>query len=76
MKNIKVERNIQLWRCFELAGFLKLIKFTVLFYFESSDRSELVDWLKSKSSTRYVYSRFKTVTKPFLEKVQHKSTSF
>ena len=36
-KNIKVQHNIQL---------LKLIKFTVLFYYTSSDQSEKVDWLK------------------------------
>ena len=51
-------------------NFLKLIKFTVLFYFVSSDQSEMVDWLKSKSLTRcQVYPRLKTVTKTFLEKV-------
>ena len=33
--------------------FLKLIEFTVLFYFVSSDQSEMVGWLKSKSLTRY-----------------------
>ena len=55
--------------------FLKLIKFTVLFYFASSDQFKMVDWLKIKSLTRYyVYPRLKTVTKNFLEKVQHKST--
>ena len=54
---------------------LKLIKFTVLFYFASSDQFEMVDWLKSKSLMRYyVYRRLKTVTKNFLEKVQPKST--
>ena len=44
--------------------FLKLIKFAVLFYFASSDQSEMVDWLKSKYLTRYhVYPRLKTVCK-------------
>ena len=56
--------------------FLKLIRFTVLLYFASFLESEMVDWLKSKSLTRYHgYPRLKTVTKTFLEKVQHKSTN-
>ena len=55
--------------------FLKLIKFTILFYFASFNQSEMVDWLKRKSLMRYhVYPRLKTVTKTFLEKVQRKST--
>ena len=74
-KNIKVQHNIKLWR--NLLYFLKPIKFTVLFYLASSDQSEMVDWLTSKSLTRYHgYSRLKTVTKTFLEKVQHKSTTY
>ena len=57
--------------------FLKLIKFTVLFYYTSSDQSEMVDWLKSKSLTRYLiyHEIMKTVTKTFLEKLQYKSTT-
>ena len=54
--------------------FLKLIKFTILFYFAFSDQSEMVDRLKSLTSY-HVYSRLKAVTKIFLEKVQHKSTT-
>ena len=57
--------------------FLKLIKFTDFFYFESSDQSEMVDLLNSMYLTRYhVYPRLKTVTKTFLEKVQRKSATF
>ena len=49
-------------------------KFTVLFYFASSDQSEMVDRLKTKSLMRYyLHPRLKTVTKTFLEKMQHKS---
>ena len=55
--------------------FLKLIKFTVLFRFASSNQSETVDSLTSNSLPRYHENpRLKAVTKTFLEKVQHKST--
>ena len=48
----------------------------MFFYFESSDQSEMVDWLKSKSNEISLYPRLRTVTKTFLEKVQHKSSTF
>ena len=56
--------------------FLKLIEFTVLFYFVSSDQSEMIGWLKSKSLTRYhVHPRL--ISKPSYKKcntkVQHVS---
>ena len=57
--------------------FLKLIKYTVLLYFESSDLSaEMVGGLKRKSLTKCrVYPRLKTISKTFLEKLPHKSVS-
>ena len=71
---MKVQHHIQRWsRCAHVA-FLKLINFKALFCFASFDQFETVDWLKSKSLTRYhVYSRLKTITKTFLEKVLHVS---
>ena len=67
MKNTKVQHSF---------NFFKLVKFTALFYLTSCDQSEMVDWLKSKSLTTYqVYPRFKTITKTFLEKVQHESSA-
>ena len=75
-KNIKVQHNIQLSRLCAHVAFLKLIKFNLLFYFASSDQSEMVEWLKSKSLTKYhVYSKWETITNIFLENVQHKSVT-
>ena len=72
-----MQHNIQLWISYAHVALLKLIKFTVMFYFASSDQSEMVRWLKSKSLTRYhVYPRLKTVAKTFLDKVQHKSITY
>ena len=69
-KNIKVQHIFNFEDVVYMLHFLKLIKFTVLFYFASSDQSQIVDWLKRKSLTRYrVYPRLKTVTKTFLEEV-------
>ena len=51
--------------------FLKLIKFTFLCYFLSSDQSKMVDSLKSKSLMRYhVCPRLQIVIKNFQEKEQ------
>ena len=49
----------------QMLQFLKLIKFTVLFYFAPSDQFDMVDWLKSKSLARYhVYPRLKQLLRP------------
>ena len=45
MKNIK-EQNLT-EDVVQMVHFSKLIKFTVLFYFASSDQSEMIDWLES-----------------------------
>ena len=45
MKNIK-EQNLT-EDVVQMVHFLKLIKFTVLFYFASSDQSEMIDLLES-----------------------------
>ena len=75
LKNIKVQHNVQLWRFVHMLNFLKLIKFTALFHFSSSDQSEMVDWLKRFLTRSHINPRLKTVTKTFLKKVQHKSTT-
>ena len=49
----------------QMLHFLKPIKFTVLYYFASSDHSEMIDRLKSKSLKRYyIYLRLKQLLRP------------
>ena len=63
-KNIKGNIRFNSEDVVHMLHFLKLIKFTVLFYFASSDQSEMVVWLKSKSLKRYQINLWlKTVTK-------------
>ena len=68
-----MQRNIRLWRYDSHVALFKALNFMVLFCFTSSDKSEIADWLQSKSLARYrAYPRLKIVIKTFLEKVQHK----